>query len=578
MDRRFLLAMALIMAILLGPGLLRGPPEPDAGAVIDTLPPVEPQPVAPASADDTPPVAVAQDSLLDTAQAGDADTVVVTSELYRFAFSTRGGRLVSAVLKRYDFTIEGRQDEPVEIFRPASDFLAPRLLAGRDTVFLDRWVFTPSALRLTVDQPVELTLRGAGQGLTVELRYRFLPQTYYVEVTGTVTGLGPNGGLLLIGMGPGVANTERNSSENKRNMGFVTRNGGSNFTRFSSLDPGESITKPGPFEWVAVKSKYFVTAVLATFEGAVPLSGVTATAATDAPKNPETANLWTSLPVAADGEFQYTGYAGPMEYPRLKAIGHGFDDVNPYGWPGLRTLIRPVAVAARWVLVWMHQTLSLHYGVVLILFGILIRVVLWPLNQKAMRASLRMQAVQPLMKELQDRYKDQPEKLQKEMFKLYKEHNVNPLGGCWPMLLPFPVLIALFFVFQNTIELRGVSFLWLPDLSQPDPLYVIPLLMGISMFFVSKVGQIGMEPNPQMKMMLYVMPVMMTVLFANFASGLNLYYTVQNAVSIPQQFLIAQERLKSNPPKKAQPAEPAEADDQRGHPARPKQKKRRKRR
>jgi YidC/Oxa1 family membrane protein insertase len=130
------------------------------------------------------------------------------------------------------------------------------------------------------------------------------------------------------------------------------------------------------------------------------------------------------------------------------------------------------------------------------------------------------------------------------MFKLYKEHGVNPLGGCWPMLLPMPVLFALFFVFQNTIELRGASFLWLPDLSRPDPLYIIPVLMGLSMFGLSKVGQMGMEPNPQMKMMLYVMPAMMTFLFLNFASGLNLYYAVSNIASIPQQWLLARERQK----------------------------------
>jgi YidC/Oxa1 family membrane protein insertase len=112
------------------------------------------------------------------------------------------------------------------------------------------------------------------------------------------------------------------------------------------------------------------------------------------------------------------------------------------------------------------------------------------------------------------------------------------------MLLPMPVLFALFFVFQNTIELRGASFLWLPDLSRPDPLYVIPVIMGLSMYGLSKVGQIGMEPNPQMKMMLYVMPVMMTFLFLKFASGLNLYYAVSNLASIPQQWLLARERVK----------------------------------
>jgi YidC/Oxa1 family membrane protein insertase len=110
------------------------------------------------------------------------------------------------------------------------------------------------------------------------------------------------------------------------------------------------------------------------------------------------------------------------------------------------------------------------------------------------------------------------------------------------MLLPMPVLFALFFVFGNTIELRGASFLWLPDLSRPDPLYIIPLVMGLSMFGLSKVGQMGMPPNPQARMMLYIMPVMMTFLFLNFASGLNLYYAVSNIASIPQQWILARER------------------------------------
>jgi YidC/Oxa1 family membrane protein insertase len=233
-----------------------------------------------------------------------------------------------------------------------------------------------------------------------------------------------------------------------------------------------------------------------------------------------------------------------MEYDRLGRIGHGFDDVNPYGWPGFRTIIRPVAAGVRWLLVWMHEHLHLAYGFVLIIFGILVRILLWPLNQKAMRANMQMQAVQPLMKEIQERHKNDPQKVQQEMFKLYKEHGVNPLGGCWPMLLPMPVLFALFFVFQNTIELRGASFAWLPDLSRPDPLYIIPVIMGLSMWGLTKVGQIAMEPNPQMKMMLYIMPVMMTFLFLNFASGLNLYYAVSNIASIPQQWLLARERRK----------------------------------
>lgn len=583
MDRRFLLAMALIMAILLGPGLLfdKSEPGPGPGVTGDSLDIQQVDSMVPPAASQTDVPTISAQPENPVSQVPE-DTVVVTSDLYSFRFGTKGGQLLSAVLADYTYTIKGRQNEDVELLRPESELLALKLLVGQDTVQLDDWVFEPTTRRLVVDQPVSLGLTASRGGVTVALEYGFEPGTYQVAVTGTVSGLGPTGGLLLVGLGPGLANTEQNLSENTRNMGVVTRNGGSDFTRFSKLDPGEIVVMSGPFEWVAVKSKYFVTAVLAVEEDAVKFSGVTVSEPVAAAKKPETANLWASQPVAADGVFRYRLYAGPMEYPRLRSIGDGFDDVNPYGYPGLRSIIRPVAVAARWVLVWMHETLHLRYGFVLILFGILIRIILWPLNQKAMRSSLRMQAVQPLMKELQAKFKDQPEKLQKEMFKLYKEHNVNPLGGCWPMLLPFPVLIALFFVFQNTIELRGVSFLWLPDLAQRDPLFIIPIAMGVSMFFVSKVGQMGMEPNPQMKTMLYVMPVMMTVLFANFASGLNLYYTVQNLVSVPQQWLLAQERMKINPPKKEAAPAPAPAanspDNPGEHQRRPKQMKRKKRR
>jgi YidC/Oxa1 family membrane protein insertase len=119
--------------------------------------------------------------------------------------------------------------------------------------------------------------------------------------------------------------------------------------------------------------------------------------------------------------------------------------------------------------------------------------------------------------------------------------------GCLPMLLPMPVLYALYFVFQNTIEFRGVPFLWLPDLSMRDPYYITPLLMGLSMYVMSWIGMKAAPPNPQAKMMSYMMPVMLTVLFLNLASGLNLYYAVQNIAALPQQWLLARERQKNAP-------------------------------
>jgi YidC/Oxa1 family membrane protein insertase len=200
------------------------------------------------------------------------------------------------------------------------------------------------------------------------------------------------------------------------------------------------------------------------------------------------------------------------------------------------------------ILLWMRATLNLSYGWVLVIFGIAVRLLLWPLNQKAMRTSMKMSRLQPELAEIQKRYKSDPQRMQSEIMRVYRDHGMSPfssLSGCLPMLLPMPILFALFFVFQNTIEFRGVPFLWLSDISLKDPYFIVPIVMGLSMFVLSIIGMRNSPPNPQAKMMSYVLPVMMTVFFLNLASGLNLYYAVQNLTAIPQQWLIANERAKN---------------------------------
>ncbi|MEO6331661.1 MAG: YidC/Oxa1 family membrane protein insertase, partial [Gemmatimonadaceae bacterium] len=240
-------------------------------------------------------------------------------------------------------------------------------------------------------------------------------------------------------------------------------------------------------------------------------------------------------------------YAGPQEWERMLKVGREFDSVNPYGWKFMQGFVQPFATIVMRILLWMHNVLQLSYGWVLVIFGVVVRLILWPLNQKAMRASLRMQHIQPKMQEVQKKYAANREKQQAEMMKIYKEEGVSPftaVTGCLPMLLPMPVLIALFFVFQNTIEFRGVPFLWLTDISIKDPYYILPLLMGASMYVLSWIGLRNAPPNPQAKMMMYIFPFMMTFFLLNLASGLNLYYAVQNVAALPQQWLIARERQK----------------------------------
>ena len=551
MDRRTIWAILFMMVIAIAPAIfIKRPPK----SAVPPVPQADTSTRVPQT-DTTTRVPSAQrsDSATPTVSPGPAapagavraaDTVRVVSPLYTYGISTRGGGLLDATLHRYRSMAPGQRGSTAQILPPNSQLLDLTLVIGRDTTPLRDWIFTPSADSLTVDRPTSLRLTGSQRGITVDLTYAFRPDDYLVDVSGKVEGVGPNGGVLLVGMGPTLANTEANEVENQHALALVTKRNEAERMDFSGLKPGEPKTVSGPLEWAAVKSKYFVTAILAYDSTGGVISGANAVARASEEKRPTAADIRLSLPLPPSGTLHYSVYAGPMEYDRLSRIGHDFDDVNPYGWPGFRAIIRPVAVAVRWLLVWMHEHLHLAYGLVLIFFGILVRLLLWPLNQKAMRANLKLQEVQPLMKDIQERYKSDPQRMQQEMFKLYKEYNVNPLGGCWPMLLPMPVLFALFFVFGNTIELRDASFLWLPDLSRPDPLYIIPVIMGLSMYGLSKMGQMGMEPNPQMKMMLYVMPIMMTFLFLNFASGLNLYYAVSNLASIPQQWLLARERQK----------------------------------
>lgn len=547
MDRRVLWAILLMIVIAVVPSFfLKKPTRP-----VSTQPALQSDSVS-RPVESIP--RLTQDTGTAVADTTQGDTVVVSSPLFRYGISTLGGRLVDITLSRYKTFAPADSGRPVQLALSESNLLGHMVLVGNDTLSLDRWVFTPSAQTLIAAPSTPLTLTASHGDVNATLTYQFDPANYLFTVEGQITGLGPNGGVLLVGMGPGIANTEADSVDNQRSLAVVTRANGAEATHFSKLSPGQTTTFPGPFQWVAVKSKYFVNAVFALDSTKPHITGATATPPANAGKNPTHADVEVSIPITSDGRFSYQVYSGPMEYSRLSQIGHDFDDVNPYGWPGFRTVIRPVAVAVRWLLVWMHDHLSLAYGVVLIVFGIMIRLILWPLNQKAMRSSMAMQAIQPQLKEIQEKYKNDPQKLQQEMFKIYKEHGVNPFGGCWPLLIPMPVLFALFFVFQNTIELRGESFLWLPDLSRPDPVYVVPILMGLSMFVLSKVGSRGMPPSPQTKMMLYIMPGLMTLLFLNFPSGLNLYYAVQNTASIPQQWLLARERLRRNPTPPPAPA------------------------
>jgi YidC/Oxa1 family membrane protein insertase len=360
----------------------------------------------------------------------------------------------------------------------------------------------------------------------------------------------PAPAFLLTDLPQGFVSQEADTLEDHRHLAYAMKPEATGAERvdFRSLDPGERILQQGPLTWAIAKSKYFLVGVL-TPEGAPsPFAELHVTGAPRTSKVPSRAFATLVTPLGPDGA-RYELYAGPQEWERLVAMGRSFENANPYGgW--ISGVVQPFATIVMRILLWAKRTTALEYGWILVLFGIAIRVAMWPLNSRMMRSSMAMQRVAPLVQAAQNKYKGDVEKQREAVMKVYKDHNVSPfaaLSGCLPILLTMPILIALFFVFQNTIEFRGVAFLWLPDITLKDPYYILPLAMGGSMYLLSWLSLRNVPPNPQTKMMSWMMPLIMMAFLFNFASGLNLYYTVQNLAALPQQWLIANERAKMAP-------------------------------
>lgn len=438
-------------------------------------------------------------------------------------------------------------EELATIRAPGAPLLRYAVLSAGDTVRFNAVSF--SMQRSGAGGRQTLDFRGTARGITLNVQYQLdttQRDAYRVRTRASVEGA-PANAFLRVELPGGFESQETKPEEDATYLSYAFKpvKRAASSIAFSNPDPGEMRLENGPFTWLAAKNKYFVVGLVSDsvrtpFEelhvfGRDRVNDV-ATAAD--------AHAYATL---AKGPVEFELYTGPQDWERLREVGREFENVNPYGgW--LQGAVQPFATIVMRVLLWMKRSTGLSYGWILIVFAIAVRVILWPMNQSAMRSSLKMQRLQPELQSTQEKYKGDPQQLQQEMMKVYKAHGMSPLSplmGCLPLLIPMPILFALFFVFQNTIEFRGVSFLWLPDISLADPFYVFPILMAASMYVLSWLGMRNAPPNPQAKMMSWLLPGMMLVMFLNFASGLTLYYFVQNLAALPQQWMIANERSKA---------------------------------
>ena len=305
----------------------------------------------------------------------------------------------------------------------------------------------------------------------------------------------------------------------------------------------------GATDWVASRNKYFAVAIIPTtsisdgayLEGnrsAMPDNGVK-----------ETYDVSLKMPYKGEANESSTFkiFLGPLQHSLLKSYNKGLENIMSLGWAWL---IRPISEY-----IMLPIFIAIHYiipnwGLVIIIFSILIKLALHPLSKSQMKSMKKMQKLQPLMDELKIKYKDDPQKMNQSIMNLYKEYGINPAGGCLPLLPQMPIMYALYAVFRGAIELRQASFVgWIKDLSIPDVIYRLPfkmpiigiqdisgiaLIMGVTMFIQTKMT----TKDPRQKATVWMMPIMMTLLFNGFPSGLNLYYTVFNVLAIGQQILI----------------------------------------
>ncbi len=379
------------------------------------------------------------------------------------------------------------------------------------------------SLSLGKDKPsgsLVLTYQGPG-GILIEKRLTFYNDNYRIDVA--VNTKGVDGYDLYLGTDFGIA--DKVTKDALGRVGEVVLVNGKTETDKLAKIKGE-VQYNGSVEWFGQEDKYFTATMIYGGQGIV-------TARRTAEPNKEVGDLLSSaLTIKEKPEAQtFKLYAGPKSYTLLQAEGHGLEQLVDYGWFGI--LAKPMFWLLR-----QFYAVTKNYGIAIILLTLVVRALLFYPSLKSATAMEEMKRIQPQLMALREKYKKDPQRMNQEMMKLYKEHKVNPLGGCLPMLLQLPFFVALYNVLSVSIELRQSPFIsfWIKDLSVYDPYYILPVLMGGSMVFTMKMTSTSVDPQQQ-KIMMF-MNIAFIFLFAWLPAGLLLYITLSNVLSIVQQLYV----------------------------------------
>ncbi len=472
-------------------------------------------------------------------------TITVNTPLYQVQLSEKGGGFSSFILKKYREKVA--KDSPLQELIPQNDSIETVLLgfAGKSLPGLENAVYSTNLNTETInisDAAQEITFSWKSDGgVVVEKTYKFSPDSY------------------LIGLDVAIKNGSDRSIQDKL---FIALKGSTpadtrmyGFEGPSALinekleeikikDIAEKNTYTGKVNWVAVQDRYFMMSVIP--DQVEEEAGIRLILKGDDLLEAQYLNPEEDVRPGTQHTYQYLLFFGPKSMKILKEAGHDLGKALNFGW--FTVLAKPCV----WLMNKLYSVIP-NYGIAIIILTILIKIVLWPLGSKSYKSMSEMKKIQPLMKEIREKHKNDKKKMNEEVMGLYRTYKINPLGGCLPMVVQLPVFFALYRMLYQAIELRHAPFLlWIDDLSAPDRLFhfsfsipfmeppygipVLTIIMGATMLLQQKMSPPMGDPT-QAKMMMF-MPLIFTFIFINFSSGLVLYWLVNNILSISQQYYI----------------------------------------
>jgi YidC/Oxa1 family membrane protein insertase len=570
MDRNSIIGLLLIGAILIGYSIWVSPSQQEletARRKQDSVAAVEAERKARLAEeeikisepekilDDTLRVALLEQQLGPFAGAaiGEEEKFILENELLRLVINSKGGRIATAELKDY----QTYDSLPLLLFHENTSDFNLSFNHGAFPINTHELFFQPVDKAFSVSGKDSSTFRlraNAGEDRYIEYVYTLRGNSYLIDFDIRFSGLdnilaaNRDLGLLWKIQAPNV----EKSMENQRNNATV-------YYRFSadgdvdylSETSNDQLRIDKSTHWIALKQQFFSAAIISEIGFGTANTEIKSFIDEASPEYVKTLSANISIPSDnfANGEFNMSMYLGPNHYQTLRKQQIGIEKIVPLGW-GIFGWVN------RFIVIPVFNFLSgfnMNYGIIILILTIFIKLILFPFTYKAYLSTAKMRLLKPELDELNKKHeKDDPLKKQQAVMALYKKAGVNPLGGCLPMLLQLPILIALFRFFPASIELRQESFLWAEDLSSYDSIYNLPfdipfygdhvslftILMTISTIIYTRMNsQLSASPEmAQMKWMMYLMPIIFLGVFNNYAAALSYYYFLANIITFGQQY------------------------------------------